>query len=185
MLYLMMQQQKVNCMSYHFLSNSHNANLFRTLKGSARELVSHFQKSGPSDTGDRLAGATRHEIALLCKIKHISSLLLLPFFKAHLQHIESASWLPVSICYPPPSSPSPLIQHNLSHQKYCRIQLKSWDTEKVMFESTPHRIYAEISMWKRPNSGIVLHTPPGDEALSGNKRYTLCIQCANSLFIKR
>lgn len=48
----------------------------------------------------------------------------------------------------PPFSTHVPFQQNLSHQNYCRIQLKSWDTEKVMFESTLQRIYAEISMWK-------------------------------------
>ena len=67
---------------------------------------SHFQKSRPSDLG-KTTSCSRHKIGVLCKIKDISSLLLLPCSK-HLCNIESCLYDCQSQFISPPFPPMSL-----------------------------------------------------------------------------
>ena len=137
---------------------------------------SHFQKSRPSDLG-KTTSCSRHKIGVLCKIKDISSLLLLPCSK-HLCNIESCLFDCQSQFISPPLFPPMSLFNRIYHIK--TIAEFSWrvGTLKRLCLNQLYREFMQKFPCERgPNSGVVLHTPPRDEALSGNKRYLVHSMC--------
>ena len=149
-------------MSYHFLSNSRNTNISHLI-----HIFWFGFKRAVLLTRDRLAGSDMR-LLFFAEIKHISSLFLPPLFKTSLQHMKLASWLPVSICYPSPP-------HHIK-----TIAEFSWKVV-ILKRLCLNQLYLEFMQKfpceRGPNSGVVLHTPPRDEALSGNKRYLVHSMC--------
>ena len=153
MLYFMMQQKR---------SKLHNTNISRLF-----HIFWFGFKRAVLLTRDRLAGSDM-KLLFFAEIKHISSLFLPPLFKTSLQHMKLASWLSVSICYPPPT-------HRIK-----TIAEFSWKVV-ILKRLCLNQLYLEFMQKfpceRGPNSGVVLHTPPRDEALSGNKRYLVHSMC--------